>query len=329
MKAPRMSEPAPLLTFDNPHLSQVKTVDLGAENEPQRRVQTYVQEAFAPNTRRAYRADLAHFMAWGGSVPSNAEEVTAYLVAHADSHSMASLARRLVSIGKAHTTAGLANPVATDMVRATFRGIRRVHGQPQRQVKALVVQDLLAVLDRMGRSPRDLRDRALLLMGFAGALRRSELVALDVTDVEHVHQGILLTLRRSKTDQDGDGQKLGIPYARGHHCPIQALRDWVEAGGISEGAIFRPVNRHGRVSKGRLSTQAVAQVIKERIMVLGYTPTNFSGHSLRAGLATSAAYAGLPSWKIRNQTRHASEAMLSRYIRDGEIFRGNVVASLL
>jgi len=324
-----MLETSPALTFDNPHLSQPTNADLEAKNDLHQRVQTYVQEAFAPNTRRAYRADLVHFMAWGGSVPSNAEQVTAYLVAHAASHAMASLARRLVSIGKAHTTLGLPNPVATDMVRSTFRGIRRIHGQPQRQVKALVVQDLLAVLDRMGRSPRDLRDRALLLMGFAGALRRSELVGLDVADVEHVHHGILLTLRRSKTDQEGGGQKLGIPYARGFHCPIQALRDWLEVGGVSDGAIFRSISRHGRVSKGRLSHQAVSQVIKERVTVLGYLPTDFSGHSLRAGLATSAAHAGLPSWKIRNQTRHASEAMLSRYIRDGEIFRGNVVASLL
>ena len=242
---------------------------------------------------------------------------------------MATLARRLVAIGKAHTAQGLNNPCATDLVRATFRGIKRRHGNPQAQARPLLVQDLLAILDQLGTSPKDVRDKALLLLGFAGALRRSELVSLDVSGIENVQQGIVVTLRRSKTDTEGKGRRIGIPFARGQHCPVHALRDWLSVAKITEGAMFRPVDRHGRIKNGRLSPQAVSSITKARIAALGHDPSQYSGHSLRAGLATSAALAGLPIWKIRQQTGHASEAMLQRYIREGELFRGNVVGSLL
>ncbi|MEQ1933856.1 MAG: site-specific integrase, partial [Fimbriimonadaceae bacterium] len=195
--------------------------------------------------------------------------------------------------------------------------------------KPLLVQDLLLILDRLGTCPRDLRDKALLLIGFAGALRRSELVALEAGDIDEAPQGIVLNVRRSKTDQEAEGRKIGVPYARGRHCPVIAVRDWLTTAAISEGPLFRPVDRHGHIAGQSLSTQAVSGVVKERVAILGYSPTAYSGHSLRAGLATSAALQGLPTWKIRQQTGHASDAMLARYVRDGELFRGNVAGSLL
>ena len=121
---------------------------------------------------------------------------------------------------------------------------------------------------------------------------------------------------------EGKGRRIGIPFARGQHCPVHALRDWLSVAKITEGAMFRPVDRHGRIKNGRLSPQAVSSITKARIAALGHDPSQYSGHSLRAGLATSAALAGLPIWKIRQQTGHASEAMLQRYIREGELFRG-------
>jgi integrase len=154
-------------------------------------------------------------------------------------------------------------------------------------------------------------------------------VGLDVGDIEHVRQGIVVILRRSKTDQDGQGRKIGIPFGRTRWCPVTALDTWLTASGITEGAIFRPVDRHGRIHEARLSGEAVSLVVREGVAAAGLDPTRYSGHSLRAGLATSAAQAGVPTWRIRTQTRHASDAMLSRYIRDGQLFSDNVVASLL
>jgi integrase len=214
-------------------------------------------------------------------------------------------------------------------VRATLRGIKRTRGCAQRQAKALLRDDLLLVLDAMGDGPKDMRDRALLLIGFAGALRRSELVALDVGDMEHVHQGIVITLRRSKTDQDGQGRKIGIPFGRRRWCPVAALDAWLAVLRIVAGPIFRPIDRHGHVQKARLSGEAVSLVVQERVAAAGLDPRPYSGHSLRAGFATSAAQAGVLTSRIRAQTRHASDAMLARYVREGELFIENAAGALL
>jgi integrase len=180
----------------------------------------------------------------------------------------------------------------------------------------------------MGDRLKDLRDRALLLVGFAGGLRRPELAAIDVADFERVREGIILTIRRSKTDQDGMGRKIGIPFGRTIHCPVRALDNWLSAARIEDGPLFRSVDRHGRVS-GRLSGEAVSLIIRGRLSVAGFDPTGYSGHSLRAGFATSATRAGVSTFKIRQQTGHASDAMLSRYVRDGELFLGNAAGVLL
>jgi integrase len=185
------------------------------------------------------------------------------------------------------------------------------------------------VLDAMGTGLKDLRDRALLLVGLAAALRRSELVALDVADVERVRRGIVLQLRRSKTDRGGQGHNIAIPYGRSRWCPVACLDAWLSASGIAESAIFRPVDRHGRVHNARLSGEAVSILVRERIAAAGLDPVGYSGHSLRAGLATSAAQAGVPAWRIKAQTRHASEAMLAHYIRQGELFADNAAGALL
>jgi integrase len=292
-------------------------------------VATYVRDSLAPNTRRAYLSDLEEFKRWGGSIPASAEAVASYAAARADTLTVATLVRHLASISKAHEARGLPNPTRSELVRATLRGIRRTRGCAQREAKPLLRDDLLLVLDATGDRLKDVRDRALLLIGFAGALRRSELIGLDVGDIEHVRQGIILYLRRSKTDQDGQGRKIGIPFGRTRWCPVAALDAWLTASGINEGAIFRPVDRHGRIHDARLSGEGVALVVRERTAAAGLDPAAYSGHSLRAGLATSAAQVGTPAWRIRAQTRHASDAMLARYIRDGELFTENAAGALL
>src|SRR5262249_14941813 len=146
---------------------------------------------------------------------------------------------------KAHRTRGTPNPTRSELVRTTLRGIKRARRCAQRQAKPLLREDLFLVLDAMGDGPKDIRDRALLLIGFAGALRRSELVSLDVADIAHVRRGITLHLRHSKTDQDGRGDKIAIPYSHSRSCPVDGLAAWLQVSGVSDGAIFRPIDRHG------------------------------------------------------------------------------------
>ena len=291
-------------------------------------VSDYLRASLSDNSRRSYRSDLTQFILWGGAIPCSPELVATYLAAHADQHAVATLSRRLVSIGKAHTAQGLRTPTDTELVRATLRGIRRTHGSAQRQVAPAVKEDVLAMVAALT-GTKGTRDRALLLIGFAGAFRRSELVSLTVADVEQVQQGLIIQLPRSKTDQEGRGRKVAIPYARGAICPVLALQQWIAVAGITEGPIFRGVNRHGQIADAAISPQAVATVVKERARAAGLNAANYSGHSLRAGLVTSAAQLGVSSWKIRQQTGHKSDAMLSRYIRDANIFVDNASGAVL
>ena len=292
-------------------------------------VEAYVQAGIAPATKRAYRADLDHFEAWGGTIPATDAQVAAYLADHAAVLKVSTLTRRLAAVSIAHDARDLPNPVRTPLVRATMRGIRREHGAAQRQAKPLLREDLFVVLGAMGDRLKDLRDRALLLIGFAGGLRRSELAAINLIDFERVREGIILTIRRSKTDQDGVGRRIGIPFGRTIHCPVRALENWLSAARIEDGPVFRPVDRHGRVSASRLSGEAVSLIVRDRMAAAGFDPTGYSGHSLRAGFATSATRAGVSTFKIRQQTGHASDAMLSRYVREGELFLGNAAGALL
>jgi integrase len=161
------------------------------------------------------------------------------------------------------------------------------------------------------------------------AVSDAELAATNLIDFERVREGIILTIRRSKTDQDGIGRKMGIPFGRTIHCPVRALENWLSAAQIEDGPAFRPVDRHGRLSARRLSGEAVSLILRDRLIAAGFDPAGYSGHSLRAGFATSATRAGISTFKIRQQTGHASDAMLARYVRDGELFLGNAAGALL
>ena len=153
----------------------------------------------APNTRRAYDSDLREFLAWGGSLPASPDVVARYLAAHAAIHAVATLARRLVAIRRAHALRGLPDPVRSELVRLTFRGIRRAHGRPQRRAAALTTERIDTIMGSLGDSMRDVRDRALLLIGFAGAFRRSELSRIDCESIERTARGIVITMPKSKT----------------------------------------------------------------------------------------------------------------------------------
>ena len=300
----------------------------GAEPLPER-IADLVRDSLADNSRRAYASDLARFADWGGMIPAADTMIAAYLTDHADTHAASTLARWLATLAKAHRASGHSDPTRSELVKSVLRGIRRRYGTAPDQAKPLLREDLFVMLDAMDAGVKAMRDRALLLIGFAGGFRRSELVALDLSDVDVVRQGIIIAIRRSKTDQMANGRKIGVPFARGRHCPVAALDAWLACASISSGPVFRPVDRHGRISCRRLSGEAVSLIVKERLAAIGIDPVDFSGHSLRAGFATSAAQAGVSSWKIRQQTGHGSDAMLARYVRDGELFIDNATGVLL
>lgn len=288
-----------------------------------------LRHSLSPSTVRALRGDLAHFQTWGGSVPATPARVCAYIGDQAGQHAVATIQRRVASISKAHEVAGLPNPCRAEIVKATLRGLRRKHGTAQRQAKPLMRDDLLLVLDSLSETLRDQRDRALLLLGFAGGFRRSELVALEWADIEIVRQGLIVTIRRSKTDQEGAGRRIGMPHGRTRHCPVAAVEAWLSASAIESGPLFRPITRHGHLAETALTGDAVSVLLRERLAAAGIDPEGYSGHSLRAGFATSAAQAGVSTLKIRAQTGHASDAMLARYVREGELFTGNAAGMLL
>lgn len=289
-------------------------------------IRQYVNEALSANTRRAYRTDMEHFMAWGGSVPASPEVVAQYLTDHAPTLAMATLSRRLVSIAKAHTLQSFPDPVKDDLVKMTMRGIRRVHGKPQAQVSPILKEDLVVMLSHVPYTVKGKRDRALLLLGFCAALRRSELAAVRIENVSFSSRGMVLTLPRSKTDQTGQGRKIGIPFGRGKICPVLSLKDWITHLGADAGSLFMPITKGSHLGVGRISDRAIADIIKFYAEKAGLDPVSYSGHSLRSGLATSAAQHGISSWKIRQQTGHKSEQMLARYIRDGDLFTNNAAS---
>jgi integrase len=185
----------------------------------------------------------------------------------------------------------------------------------------LLKGDLFRVINAIGSAPKDIRDRALLLIGFAGAFRRSELVTLDREDISFTPKGLVISVRRSKTDPFGAGRRIGISVSSDGHCAVTALERWLSLSRIDCGPIFRRIDRHGRILSYRISSEAVALILKGRLSAAGIGADAYSGHSLRAGYVTSAALAGVPTWKIRQQTGHASDLMLNRYIRNANIFQ--------
>ena len=291
------------------------------------KVNRYLQASLSENTRRAYCNDVAHFLKWGGRIPATPESIASYLAVHATKLSVATLSRRVVAFGKAHTVKRLPSPTHSDLVTATLLGIRRTFGSAQRRVTPALLKDVQKMVKGLD-GMKGLRDRALLLTGFAGGFRRSELVSILVEDVHFVDQGIVINLRRGKTDQTGKGREIAIPFVRGKFCPVTAIKDWLAHSTIKSGCLFRRVSRYGQVMDLGLSAQSVALIVKHRAKEIGLDPKNFSGHSLRAGLVTSAVKSGVSSWKICQQTGHQSSEMMQRYIRDGQLFTDNTVGTI-
>jgi integrase len=298
------------------------------------RAREFIRASKAENTLRGYQADWREFCAWCEAqqlcpLPAVPETVAAYIAECAGRLRVGSIQRRINAISEAHRASGHESPTSAGIVKNTLKGIRRTLGTAPRQKAPTLTDDIKGMIGATDAGIIGARDRALVLLGFAGAFRRSELVALDVEDCAFGKDGLTITLRRSKTDQEGAGRKVGIPYgANPETCPVRVLQGWMEQAGVATGPVFRSINRHGQIQLGRLSGIDVARVVKKLAERAGLDPVKYAGHSLRAGHATSAAIAGADERAIMNQTGHRSVQMVRRYIRDGSLFRENSAGKL-
>ena len=286
---------------------------------------SYAKADKAERTRKAYEAQLRQYATWCAAagaefVPATAATIAAHLAALADEGKSAStIMVRTAAIAYAHRRLGHDDPTTSERVKSVLRGIRRSIGTAPVQKAPATAKFLRAMLKAIPDTIIGKRDRALLLIGFGAALRRSELVALDVADLERQPEGVLVHIRRSKTDQEGAGQTIAVP--RGTKLkPVAALDAWLEAAGIAAGPIFRSINRGGRVLPDRLSDQSVALIVKHRAAAAKLDPKLFAGHSLRAGFVTSALEDGADALRVMDQTRHKSIDTLRKYDRRAKAF---------
>ena len=285
--------------------------------------------AIPENTRRAYETDWRDFARWVGKrnlrvLPATPETVGLYLTARGRTHKLTTIRRRLMVIGKVHRARGHLDPTKDEAVIRAWRGLRRSKGEAVTRKAPTLVKQIRKMMSVLEDRLAGVRDRALLLFGFAGAMRRSELVALNVGDLELTEDGFVVHIRRGKTDQTGKGRRIGIPYGENAEtCPVRAMLAWLQVSGLVRGSVFRKVNRHGELEGNGLSPQSVALIVKRTLKAAGISPGQFAAHSLRAGLATSAAMAGVEERAIQEQTGHRSLQVLRTYIRDGSLFRNN------
>ena len=299
-------------------------------------VRAYGCASMSEETIRAYRNDVGLFTAWCErqgvcALPATPEVVAAFLVAEAEAgRAVATIGRRCAAIRQAQMLACGADPTAHAVVRSVMKGIRRKVGTAPKQKAAATVDVVAALLMHVPDTLAGKRDGALLALGFAGAFRRSELVALDVEDLQMHPQGLRIRVRRSKTDQEGQGFEKAIPH--GHFIrPVARLRAWLEAAQITQGPVFRSVSRSGHLRKGepRLTTVAVGLVVKRYAEAAGLDAASFGAHSLRSGYITSAAERGADLGRIMDQSGHRTPRAVLGYIRRANAFQDHSGAGFL
>ena len=290
----------------------------------------------APATRLAYERQFRRFEAWCASAslpsyPSDARVVVTYLQALADAgRKISTIEQALAAIAFTHRERGDAWDTRSKILVDVTQGLRRSIGVRPVQKSPVEQVELRAMVGACDESLLGLRDRALLLIGWVGAFRRSELVALDHADLQFQQQGLVVLVRHAKGDQEGHGLEKALPFSTEPSlCPVRTLQTWLGAAGITEGPLFVHLGRGNRLGGARLSDQAVAQVVKARARAAGLPAELYSGHSLRAGFATCAAAHDRPLDEIMRQTGHKSPSVAMRYIRHGSLFRKNAAAGLL
>ena len=295
-----------------------------------------LENSKAKNTVRAYKSDFNDFglfCAQNGfkSLPSEPKIVSLYLTYLSTKDAkMSTLKRRLVSIGVIHKLKGHYLDTKHPAIIENIMGIKRRKGSIQKAKKPLLINTLKVLIDVIDQQKKEeikkLRDRTLILVGFSGGFRRNEIVSLDGEDLDFVSEGVKINIRRSKTDQFGEGFIKALPYFDSpKYCPVVSLKKWIDISKITSGAVFRRFSRGSRLSENRLTDQTVALLIKEYLGLAGIDSKIYSGHSLRSGFATAAAESGVEERSIMAMTGHKSTEMVRRYIKEANLFQNNAL----
>ncbi|WP_440915680.1 site-specific integrase [Candidatus Pelagibacter sp.] len=287
------------------------------------------------NTLRAYKSDFKDFGAFCSryglnSLPTEPKIVSLYLTHLSKNSKFSTLRRRLVSISMVHKLKGHYLDTKHPIIVENLMGIRRVKGSIQKGKKPILINHLKLIINSINEQKsndiKKLRDKALILIGFGGGFRRTELTSIDYEDLEFVPEGLKIIVRKSKTDQFGEGMIKGLPYFNDkNYCPVINLREWLEISNIKSGPVFRRFSKGSVLTNKRLTDQSVVLLIKEYLRIAGIENKNFSGHSLRSGFATVAADSGADERSIMAMTGHKTSQMVRRYIREANLFKNNAL----
>ena len=307
--------------------------------ETSEKAKKYILHAKANNTIKSYKSDWRDFVAYCQArdvscLSADVSTIANYVADMAETKKVSTIVRRLSSISQAHQAAGSESPTFAFGVKAVVKGIKKTKGTMPNKKAAAVIEDIQAMVSKLNRTKLiDIRDRALILIGFAGAFRRSELVAINMDDIEKNRDGLTITLKHSKTDQEGQGYKKGIPYGSNPDtCPVRAFEDWMDASKITQGPIFRRIYKNAQKidqihTKG-LVDKSVALIIKKLAKKAGLDENKYSGHSLRSGLITTAANRGVDERSIMKQSGHKSLTVMRGYIQDATLFKNNAATNV-
>ena len=289
----------------------------------------------ANNTLRAYKSDFKDFEIFCvkhsfKSLPTEPKIVSLYLTHLSKNSKISTLRRRLVSISTIHKLKGHYLDMKHPIIIENLLGIKRLKGSIQKGKKPLLINHLKSIIkvidEYQVEDIKKYRDKSIILVGFGGGFRRSELISIDYEDLEFVNEGVKITIKRSKTDQYGEGTIKGLPYFSSEiYCPVKNLKKWLEISNIKSGPIFRRFSKGSILANNRLTDQSVVLLIKKYLNAAGIENKNFSGHSLRSGFATVAAEAGADERSIMEMTGHKTTQMVRRYIREANIFKNNAL----
>ncbi len=292
----------------------------------------------ANNTLRAYKSDFRDFGTFCSkhgfdSLPTEPKIVSLYLTHLSKTSKISTLRRRLVSISMIHKLKGHYLDTKHPIIIENLMGIKRVKGSIQKGKKPILINHLKSIINVIDQQEMDeikkMRDKTILLVGFGGGFRRTELISLDYEDLEFVPEGVKITIKRSKTDQFGEGMIKGLPYfANEKYCPVNNLKKWLELSNIKSGPLFRRFSKGSILTNNRLTDQSVVLIIKVYLNLAGIENKNYSGHSLRSGFATVAAESGADERSIMAMTGHKTTQMVRRYIREANIFKNNALSKI-
>ena len=292
----------------------------------------YITAATSQNTRRAYQADIRHFEKWGGQLPASTDTILLYLQAFAKELNPRTLSRRLTALKNWHVYQGFLDPTLHPSVSKTLAGIMRTHGKPKDKAPPLLPEHLLKIVTFLAeeKTLRAYRDSALLQLAFFGAFRRSEIIAICYEHIEWKDQGIDILIPHSKTDQTNEGQYCAVPHGNEQLCPVRALQQWIDRSGITSGSIFRRIHPEDQLDEAPLVPLSVSNILKKRAHDAKIPQAeNFSSHSLRRGLATSACRDGASLPAIMRQGRWKNVNTVMEYIEAAARFEENAAASIL